>query len=389
MKKNIFLLMFIQLFTYLGFGMIIPIMPEMINNLNVNIIHLGGLLAVHSFISFLTAPIWGLMADQYGRKRLIIIGLIGYAFSFTLFGLAINHLVGLYVARIMSGFFSSALYTATISYVADHTTYENRTKYMGFLGISIGLGFILGPSIGGLLSVFGLAVPFFSSAIILVCLTLLTWARLSESHEYVQDSMKERFSVRKQWTWINQVKILPLLLFTFIATLLMAGLESIFQLYEIDRVGISPLQMGLLFMFSGLVDALVQGMIIPSIKPGDESRWVVFGQIASGIALFLIPFASSLWTAGMCLALFTGGNALVRTCVISLITLHAGTRQGVASGISYSLDSIGRIIGPLLFTWTLSIHSVATFIILSFITFVSIILIVHYKKSNSQFVTVS
>lgn len=159
MKKNILLLMFIQLFIYLGFGMIIPIMPEIINQLNVNIIHLGSLLAVHSLISFVTAPMWGVMSDQYGRKRLIVIGLLGYAFSFTLFGLTITNLTGLYVARIMSGFFSSALYTATISYVADHTTYENRTKYMGFLGISIGLGFILGPSIGGLLSVFGLAVP--------------------------------------------------------------------------------------------------------------------------------------------------------------------------------------------------------------------------------------
>ncbi|WP_215144532.1 MFS transporter [Exiguobacterium qingdaonense] len=387
MKKNILLLMFIQLFIYLGFGMIIPIMPEIINQLNVNIIHLGSLLAVHSLISFVTAPMWGVMSDQYGRKRLIVIGLLGYAFSFTLFGLTITNLTGLYAARIMSGFFSSALYTATISYVADHTTYENRTKYMGFLGISIGLGFILGPSIGGLLSVFGLAVPFFSSAIILVCLTLLTWVRLSESHECVQDSMKERFSIRKQWIWIRHVKIIPLLLFTFIATLLMAGLESIFQLYEIDKVGISPFQMGLLFMFSGVIDALVQGMIVPSIKPGDESRWVIIGQLASGLALLLIPFASSLWTVGICLALFTGGNALVRTCVISLITLHAGKRQGIASGISYSLDSIGRIIGPLLFTWTLTIHAIATFVILSFISFISIYLIIYYKKTNTQFIT--
>ncbi len=382
MNKNIVILMFIQVFIYLGFGIIIPIVPEIMVNLGVRSIHLGGLLSIYSVASFIVAPFWGAISDRYGRKSIIMIGLIGYAVSFILFGVYVDNLIWLYTSRVMSGLFSGALYAASISYVADVTEPENRTKSMGFIGMSIGLGFIFGPSIGGLLSQFGLSIPFYTSAILLLILTVTTFFILPESKNREQAVIQGRMIGFDQWKRLSNRMMLSLFAFTFIATLLIAGLEATFQLFEIVNIGITPVQIGLLFLISGLVDALVQGGIVPLIKNGKESSWIMSGQLVTGIGLLFIPFTNSLWTAGVALALFTAGNALVRTCVVSLITIHAGHRQGLATGISYSLDSLGRVIGPLFFTLVFEIHHISTFIILSMIAFVSISLIIYYDKQQ-------
>ncbi|WP_226680303.1 MFS transporter [Sutcliffiella horikoshii] len=383
MNKRIVLLMMIQVFIYLGFGIIIPVIPEIVSKLDTTSVHLGGLLAIYSLSSFITAPFWGGLSDRFGRKSMMLIGLMGYSLSFILFGLFLNSLAGLYASRVLGGIFSGALYSATISYVADNTNEDNRTKYMGFIGISIGVGFILGPSIGGFLSTLSLTAPFYTSAGLLLLLFILTWRFLPDSIRKGENAMKHRLLSKKQWGMLRSNQMIALLSFTFIATLLMAGLESTFQLFEIKNIGITPVQIGLLFMISGFADAIVQGAIIPFIKRGQEARWIIAGQIASGAALLLIPFTQELWIAGAALALFSAGNALVRTCTISLITLQAEHQQGLASGISYSLDSLGRIIGPLAFTFLLDIHAVTTFIVLSFITFFSIILMVYFENIRS------
>ena len=151
MKKAILLLMSIQFFVYLGFGIIIPILPEVILDQGYNEVHVGGLLTIYALASFFTAPLWGALSDRTGRKRLILIGLTGFSMSFIIFAGFIETLPMLYVSRIVGGIFSGALYTAVTGFVADMTTEEERNKYMGLLGMSIGLGFIFGPAIGVIL----------------------------------------------------------------------------------------------------------------------------------------------------------------------------------------------------------------------------------------------
>ena len=151
MKKAILLLMSVQFFVYLGFGIIIPILPEVILQQGLSEVHVGGLLTIYALASFFTAPLWGALSDRTGRKKLILIGLIGFSLSFFLFAFFIENLPLLYASRVVGGVFSGALYTAVTGFVADMTDEENRNKYMGLLGMSIGLGFIFGPAIGGVL----------------------------------------------------------------------------------------------------------------------------------------------------------------------------------------------------------------------------------------------
>ena len=149
MKKSLFILMSVQFLVYLGFGIIIPVLPEVILQENYNEVHVGGLLTVYALASFFTAPLWGMLSDRIGRKTLILTGLIGFSLSFWLFSLFFDSLVMLYLSRVVGGLFSGALYTAVTGFIADLSDEENRNKYMGFMGMSIGLGFIFGPAIGG------------------------------------------------------------------------------------------------------------------------------------------------------------------------------------------------------------------------------------------------
>ena len=349
MKKALLLLMSVQFFVYLGFGIIIPILPEVIVQQGFSEVHVGGLLTIYALASFFTAPLWGSLSDRIGRKKLIMTGLVGFSLSFLLFALFIENLPLLYVSRVVGGVFSGALYTAVTGFVADMTNEENRNKYMGLLGMSIGLGFIFGPAIGGVLGHTSLQLPFIASGVLTLLLMIYAGIILKEPERRGQAN--KRALLPKGGAMLWQYRIRYLFLFSFMVTFLLAGLEATFQLFQITKIEITPLQLGYLFMASGFVDAAIQGGVVRRVKNGTETTWIICAQIVAAVGLLLIPFTSSLIWAGFALSVFTGGNALARTVLVSLTTKESGGKYGTAAGMAYSMDNMGRIIGPLLFTW--------------------------------------
>lgn len=379
MKKTILLLMSVQFFVYLGFGIIIPVLPEVIVQQGYSEIHVGGLITIYALSSFFTAPLWGRLSDKTGRKKLILTGLAGFSLSFFLFSLFLDHLVLLYLSRIVGGLFSGALYTAVTGYVADITTEEDRNKYMGFLGMSIGLGFIFGPAIGGLLGAISLSLPFLASAVLV--LLLMVYANFVLKEPARQGKAVKRALLPKGASSLWQYRIRYLFLFSFMVTFLLAGLESTFQLFQIDQIAITPLQLGYLFMVSGFVDAAIQGGVVRRVKDGMETKWIIGAQIVTAAGLFLLPFTNSLFAAGVALSIFTAGNALARTVLVSLTTKEAGGKYGTAAGMTYSMDNMGRIIGPLFFTWLLTMQAGAVYYLSGALAIASILLIIAYKSS--------
>ncbi|MGO1060466.1 MFS transporter [Planococcus sp. FY231025] len=379
MKKTILLLMSVQFFVYLGFGIIIPVLPEVIVDQGYAEIHVGGLITIYALASFFTAPLWGKLSDNTGRKRLILVGLAGFSLSFFLFSLFLDNLVLLYASRIIGGLFSGALYTAVTGYVADITTDEERNKYMGLLGMSIGLGFIFGPAIGGLLGSVSLSLPFTASAVLILLLMVYAAAVLKEPAR--QGEAVKRKLLPKGGAMLWNYRIRYLFLMSFMVTFLLAGLESTFQLFQIDQIEITPLQLGYLFIASGLVDAAIQGGVVRRIKDGAETKWIMGAQVVTAAGLFMLPFTSSLVFAGVALSIFTAGNALSRTALVSLTSKESGGKYGTAAGMTYSMDNIGRIIGPLFFTWLLTMQSGSVYFLSGALAFLSIGLIVLYKSS--------
>lgn len=380
--KNILLLLSIQFLVYLGFGIIIPVMPEVIVDNQWNEVHVGGLLTVYALASFFTAPFWGQLSDKFGRKQLISVGLVGFSASFLIFSLFIDQLFMLYVSRVVGGLFSGALYTAVTGYISDISTNENRNKYMGLMGMSIGLGFIFGPAIGGVLGEIRLHLPFTISAALTAILFVIALIGLKETERKGEATKRE--IIPKGASTLFKYRVRYLFVFSFFVTFILAGVEATFQLFQIDRINITPAQLGSLFMFSGFVDALIQGGIIRQIKDGTETKWLTAAQIITAIGLLLITMTSNLIMAGIALCVFTAGNALARTCVVSLTTKESGGRYGLASGISYSMDNLGRILGPLFFTALFQAGTVLTYNVSIVIALLVIGLILFYHRSEKS-----
>ncbi|MEB9505574.1 MFS transporter [Bacillus anthracis] len=382
MNRNIVPLMVVQFFIFLGFGMIIPVLPEIITNLHVPSHHLGMLLSSYSLASFLTAPLWGKISDRAGRRPVLLIGILGYSISFFLTGLLIDNLTGLYIARSLNGLFAGALYTAATASIVDMTNENERNRYIGLMGACIGMGFIVGPAIGGMLSNFGNAVPFQIASNLLVILFLYTCLTFKES----LNNAKEKIigNPLKKFFHLPAASI-GLFFITFTLSMALAGLEGTYQLFGKQAIGITPLQIGIIFLASGLVDACIQGGLIRYIRNGDEKRYMIIGQIISATGLFLIPFITNLLWAGICLSIFTAGNALVRTCTLSFLTKQIKSDHGTISGLNYSFDSLGRIIGPIFFTMIFTSQGAISFIVGGMITMLSIGFVILFSKKQHTY----
>jgi MFS transporter, DHA1 family, multidrug resistance protein len=347
MKKQLAIISVLLMTIFIGFGIIIPVLPDAVTGSGAENVHLGLLLSVYSLASFLMSPFWGGLSDRIGRRPLIIIGALGFSVSFFLFGIAQDNLILMYVSRILGGLFSGAATTCAVAYVADITTEENRTKGMGLVGMSIGLGFIFGPAVGGLLSTWGTQIPFFAASIIALGTFLFALVMLPESLSEEKRRKPQEAKVSRWSGFVGSVKYLYVL--SFFVTFSLAGLEATLLLFQRDKIGADAAQLGIMFAICGVVGALVQGGIVRRfIKKGREERVIVIGLLLSAIGFGLILLSDSLFTATVYLSIFGAGNALIRPCVTSLITQKTTVGQGTASGLNSSMDSLGRILGPLL-----------------------------------------
>lgn len=378
MKQQFKLLMLIQFFIYFGFSIVIPVIPALVHSLNLNAFHMGLLLASYSIVSFIAAPLWGYLSDKYGRKKVLIIGLIGFTISFLLFGLFIDNLAMLYTSRVLGGLFSGACFSTTTSMVSDMTTHDERNKYMGLMGMMIGLGFIFGPAVGGLLSGISYQIPYFVTAVILTIIALFCMFTIKETLQLSDSDTQEHVNPK-----LLTPSIYLLLFSTFIVTFTMSGMESSFQLFEIEKINITATQMGMLFMVGGLINAGLQGGYLRKVKNGKELPVIVTGQIITIIAFIMLPFSMNLMYAGFCLVLLMSGNALVRTLLTSQLTKEtSNNKMGKLTSISYSMDSLGRILGPLLFTAILSKNIEMPFYFGAITSVVGLILLLIYFKKG-------
>ncbi|RJE90615.1 MFS transporter [Paenibacillus sp. 1011MAR3C5] len=382
--KRLLIVMSILMITFIGFGIIIPVMPEIIQAADPKSaeMHTGRMLALYSLVSFILSPVWGTWSDRIGRRPIILTGLVGFAASFLLFGLAGDNLTLMYISRALGGLFSGAVASVIVAYVADITPPEQRTKGMGLVGMSIGLGFTLGPGVGGLLSVFSLNTPFFAaSALALVTFVLAAW-KLKESLTPDKRKLKSEKRVSRWTAFRGPLKYLYIL--AFFVTFTLAGMEATLQFFGMKRFDVTPLQVGLLFFVCGLVGALVQGGVVRRmIKKGEEPKYIAIGLVISALGFFLLLFAHSLWWAIMSLAVFGIGNALIRPCVTSLITQKTTVGQGVASGLSSSMDSLGRIAGPLLGSLLFTMQMGLPYLLGGILCLAALLLVVRFRFLDS------
>mgnify|MGYP001263507604 FL=1 len=383
--KRMAVVMAVLMITFIGFGIIIPVMPEIIQAADPKEaeLHTGRMLALYSAISFLLSPVWGRLSDRLGRRPIILAGLVGFAASFLLFGLSSDSLTLMYLSRAIGGLFSGAVASVIVAYVADITPPEKRTKGMGLVGMSIGLGFTFGPGFGGLLSVISLETPFYAASALALVTFVLALVKLKESTTPEQRSRKPEQKASRWTAFQGPLKYLYVL--AFFVTFTLAGMEATLQFFGMQRFDVTPLQVGLLFFVCGLVGALVQGGVVRRrVKKGEEPKYIVIGLLVSALGFFMLLFAHSLWWATLSLAVFGIGNALIRPCVTSLITQKTKVGQGVASGLSSSMDSLGRIAGPLLGSFLFTVEMGLPYLLGGILCVAALLLVVRFRQLDRQ-----
>lgn len=343
----IFLTIFLDL---LGFGLVIPLLPFFAKELGASGFQVGVLMTAYSAMQFLCAPFWGRLSDRIGRRPVLLVSIAGNAAAMLLFALSTN-LVIFFLARAFAGMANANIGTAQ-AYIADVTPPEKRAQGMGLIGAAFGLGFVLGPAVGGLLASFGLAAPALAAAGLSALNFALAWFRLPESlpPEARAAAAQRRGSRLATFHASLGHPVLPLLfLLFFLATAGFSQLETTFALFTEKRFAFGARENGYLFAFIGVVLALVQGGLVrPLRRRMGEAAMLLLGTILLTAGLLLVARVES--TAGLiaACAVLAVGNGLQNPALSSLVSRQAAAHeQGRILGVNQSMGSLARIVGPL------------------------------------------
>jgi DHA1 family tetracycline resistance protein-like MFS transporter len=387
MKRSPLIVIFTTVFIDLvGFGIVIPVLPFYAEGtiFNATPRTVGLLFASYSIMQLIFAPILGGLSDKYGRRPVLFLSIIGTGIGFLVLGLATT-LWMLFAGRILDGITGGNISTAQ-AYIADITTSENRAKGMGLIGAAFGLGFIFGPAIGGILSRWGIHVPFFFAATLCFLNAILLYFRLPETVTRDHPAKHKAAGGRGLSQVIDSLKQ-PRLAFVMVIYFLFIVAFSImttaFSLYTMFRFGYDAQHTGYLFAYVGVIAVIIQGGLIGRlVKRFGELPLVIVGAFCFAISLFAVPFVGP--AAGGLAALliggcvFSAGNSLATPALTSLASKSTGAaEQGTVLGVMQSVASLARAVGP----------SVAALLIASAVPHLGADGESHYMSDHSLFVT--
>lgn len=358
----------------LGFGIIIPLMPHFAETFGATPFVYGLLAASYSLMQFLFVPVWGRLSDRLGRRPILLVSIAGSAVSFVLLGTA-RSLGQLFLARVLSGLATSNLSVAQ-AYVADITRPEDRARGMGLVGAAFGLGFVVGPFVGGELSPvtlslpLGLAVragtaPFFLAALLSAANWILAFRLLPES--LPRDGTGTVRAIRVfDWTRLTRElrrsSVAGLLGVSFLATVAFSMMEQTLILFGERRVSMDAVGAGRLLGFVGVLMVVVQGGLVGRMaRRFGEERLLVAGTVilVPGLLLLALSHGWGLLLAAMVpLAL---GSGLLHPSLHALLSRRAPRdEQGGMLGLNQSLSSLARVLGPSAGGWLFQSRGVAS-----------------------------
>lgn len=340
-----------------GWGIILPVVPKLVGEL----IHgditeaatYGGWLGfAYAFTQFICAPMVGNLSDRYGRRPILLISLLGFGLDYLLLALAPS--IGwLFVGRILAGLTGASISTAS-SYIADVSTDETRTKNFGLIGAAFGLGFIIGPILGGLLGHYGARIPFYVASVLCLLNFIYGYFILPES---LDETKRRPF----EWRRANPIGSLKLLAkYPKISSLVIAlilvyiGLHAVqsnwhfFTMYKFDwSERIVGMSLGVL----GLLLGLVQGVLIRWTTPKlGEQKSIYYGLIFYALGLFLFSFAAEGWMMMLFLIPYSLGGICGPSLQSMISKSIPSNQQGELQGALTSLVSATSVIGPPMMT---------------------------------------
>jgi DHA1 family tetracycline resistance protein-like MFS transporter len=332
----VFTIVFIDL---VGFGIVLPLMPAFAVSYGISPAAIGVLVTSFSLLQLLVSPLWGALSDRIGRRPVLLLGLAGSTLSYVLFALA-GSFWALLASRVIAGSMGATVGVAQ-AYVADITPPERRAQSLGVLGAGFALGFILGPAIGGVLYQHGHSAAGFVAAALcgVNALAALLW--LPETPQHLSRRPTGR------------VPVGPLaapLVATFLLIAAFAVIHVSLPLLAQEELKLTTRRIGMLYAFSGVISAIVQGGLVGRIAPRvGEARLALVGGLLMAIGLALMPGAEHVGHLYLAIAFLSTGSAASNPAILAAVSrMTASHLQGSALGLMQTAQNLGRIAGPLM-----------------------------------------
>lgn len=345
---TLFLIVFIDL---LGFSIILPLLPFYADSFGATPTQVGLLVASYAAAQLVGAPVLGRISDRLGRKPVLLISLTGTLIGFLMLGFA-NSLAMLFASRILDGFTGGNISVAQ-AYITDITDENNRAKGLGMLGAAFGLGFIIGPAVGGVLSVYGFATPAFVAAglsliSILGVMLFLPESLTDAARSALANREQQKFSIENLWQTINRPRVGPILNVRFFYGLAFATFQTIFPLYAQYKLGLDARSTGFVLTYVGILVVFVQGFLVGWLASRyNEYRLIFLATLLMTVSLFAWAAAPNLLFVLVILAPLALAAGTLNTLLNSTLSKAVYPEEvGGTLGISASLESLTRVISP-------------------------------------------
>lgn len=339
---------------FLGIGLVIPVMPTFMHEMNLSGQTMGYLVAAFAVAQLVCSPIAGRLSDLFGRKKMIVLGMLVYALSEFLYGIGQDVSI-LYVSRLLGGLGAALIMPSVMAFVADVTTIEERPKAMGWVSGAISGGFIIGPGIGGFLGDISTRLPFFVASILGLVGFAFAWA-------FLKEPPRSEVHTNQPKSTMKEVLLTPVLAFPFLIILInafgLAAFESIYSIYVDLNFGFSVTDIAVVITVSGVLALIAQLVFFDGmVKRVGEVGLIRICLLLSAIFVVGIVFSTGYWTVLISTFVIFLAFDLIRPAITTFLSKNAGDNQGTVSGINSALTSVGNIVGPILSGTLLDIDS--------------------------------
>ncbi len=371
---NIFLM-------FLGISIVIPVLPTILHDLDLNGSDLGMLVAVFAMFQMIASPFGGRFADKFGKKIIIIIGLLLFSISEFIFAMG-NSFSILLVSRVLGGISAAFVMPGVNGMIGDLSTSENRAKNFSYMSAVINTGFIVGPGVGGFLAEISHRMPFYFAGILgiialLFSVFLLKEASDDDTNETARPKVKEPFPYK--------LFVVPIIIMLILSYGL-ASTETMFSLYTAEKVGFEPKDISIAITGGAIVGVIFQLFLFEKLvgKIG-EIKLTLFSLIYSVLILGAFVYASHYITVMLVSFVIFIGFDLIRPSMTNYFSKLAGNNQGTAGGLNSAATSVGNLIGPLVAGAAFDIKiDFPLFIAMAFFIIASII-IAFYRPDKLKF----
>lgn len=353
-RQQIWILFAAIFLVMIGFGIVMPILPFFAREFRASSLQMGLLITGWALAQFVAAPFWGVMADRWGRKPVLLIGMTGYAVAFIGMALAQSYAV-LLAARIVGGLLSSSVIPSGQAIAADLTPPEERGAVMGTMGAAFGMGFLVGPALGGILALLGPRAPFYASAALALLALPLVMRWVREPAVDARRAASARLGAAGLLRALQSPER-PLYLMAFAATFGGSSLFSMLGYYAIDRAGATPSSIGVMFTALGLGSAATQGFLVgPITRRWGEARGIQLGFLGGAAGFVAVAFATTVSWITLAICFASMAMAVLRPTLVALNSRKTTLGYGTSLGMQTASDSLGRALGPL---WAGAIYGV-------------------------------